>query len=209
MEGATNVVAGETMRHPDTGVAVAAREHVLARRLELALAQAGFRPQASADDADVVVAQASEAGRLDADTRARSLVIEIVGRDGPRQIRAALARGARGVVREPEIERCLGPAVRAVLSGQLVLPADAEALLGRPALSAREKQVLSLVVLGLTNPAIAAKLHVAESTVKSHLTSSFRKLGVRTRSEATARILEPGGGLGLGILSLTDDGEAA
>jgi DNA-binding NarL/FixJ family response regulator len=59
-------------------------------------------------------------------------------------------------------------------------------------------------VIGFSNAEIASKLHLAETTVKSHLTTSFRKLGVRTRSEATLRILDPHTGLGLGILSMTD-----
>jgi DNA-binding NarL/FixJ family response regulator len=93
-----------------------------------------------------------------------------------------------------------------VHAGQLVLPADAVALVAKPSLSAREKQVLGLVVIGFSNGDIARKLHLAETTVKSHLTSSFRKLGVRTRSEATMRILDPQTGFGLGILAVTHAG---
>lgn len=103
----------------------------------------------------------------------------------------------------------MSDAVRAVFAGLLVVPADAASIFGRPTLSPREKQVLGLVVLGCSNAEIAAKLKVTEATVKTHLTSSFRKLGVRTRSDATARILDPASGLGLGILALTGDGETA
>ena len=56
-----------------------------------------------------------------------------------------------------------------------------------------------LVVAGLTNPQIAAELFLAESTVKSHLSSGFGKLGVSSRSEAVAVILDPERGRGLGI----------
>ena len=58
-----------------------------------------------------------------------------------------------------------------------------------PALSHRERQVLALVVAGLTNEEIAAKLYVAPSTVKRHLTSAFRRLGVHSRRDAVAQIL--------------------
>lgn len=54
-------------------------------------------------------------------------------------------------------------------------------------LSVREELVLGLIVDGLTNRAIAGRLFVSESTVKSHIKHIFRKLGVSTRSEAIAR----------------------
>jgi len=58
-----------------------------------------------------------------------------------------------------------------------------------PALSFRERQILALVVAGLTNDEIAGRLYLAETTVKGHLTSAFRRLGVRSRREAVALIL--------------------
>ena len=51
---------------------------------------------------------------------------------------------------------------------------------------------------------IAQKLHLSQNTVKTHLSSSFAKLGVRSRSEAAALILDPEAGLGTGILTITD-----
>jgi DNA-binding NarL/FixJ family response regulator len=66
-------------------------------------------------------------------------------------------------------------------------------------LTSREKQILTLVVAGLTNSQIASELFLAESTVKSHLSSAFAKLGVSSRSEAVAVILDPERGPGLGI----------
>ena len=72
----------------------------------------------------------------------------------------------------------------------------------RPALSAREKQVLALVVMGYMNCEIAERLFLAQSTVKSHLGSAYAKLGVRSRHEAAELILDPVGGLSTGILAL-------
>jgi DNA-binding NarL/FixJ family response regulator len=120
-----------------------------------------------------------------------------------RETRRLLEEGVDGLVLAAEATRTLSAAVRAVAAGLLVLPSSLRGNLTRPILSAREKQVLGLVVLGLTNREIAGRLHVSESTVKSHLATAFPKLGVRTRSEASARILDPDTGLGAGILAIT------
>jgi DNA-binding NarL/FixJ family response regulator len=58
------------------------------------------------------------------------------------------------------------------------------------------------VVLGFTNRQIADKLFLAESTVKTHLSSAFGKLDAHSRADVTARILDPENGYGVGILSL-------
>jgi DNA-binding CsgD family transcriptional regulator len=58
-------------------------------------------------------------------------------------------------------------------------------------LSYREREVLRLAVGGMTNDAIARALYISRSTVKSHLTSAFAKLSVRSRSEAAAVLSNP------------------
>jgi DNA-binding NarL/FixJ family response regulator len=70
----------------------------------------------------------------------------------------------------------------------------------KPAFSHREKQVLRLVADGLTNSEIAERLFLSESTVKSHLSTAFAKLGVRSRKEAAALVLDPEGALGAILL---------
>jgi DNA-binding NarL/FixJ family response regulator len=118
-----------------------------------------------------------------------------------------LEAGADGIVLESRIELALPVAISAVVAGQVTLPGEIKARLAHPALSFREKQILGLVTLGLANAEIASKLHLAESTVKSHLSSAFSKLGVRSRSEAAALILDPNGPLGPGILTISGDDE--
>lgn len=57
----------------------------------------------------------------------------------------------------------------------------------RPAgLSAREVEVLRLIASGMTNNEIAADLHLSVKTVSRHLSNIFTKIGVRSRSGATA-----------------------
>src|SRR3954452_15462764 len=115
-------------------------------------------------------------------------------------IRRALRAGASGVLFDAELDTTLSPAVSAVLAGLVVVPREARQHVAKPVLSLREKEILNLVVAGLTNRQIAEQLYLAESTVKTHLTAAFGKLGVRSRSEAAAVLVDPEEPLLAGIL---------
>jgi DNA-binding NarL/FixJ family response regulator len=119
-------------------------------------------------------------------------------------VRRALDAGADAVVFEPEIETTLTVTVLAVASGQSVVPRKLRASVERPAFSHRERQVLALVSTGLTNGEIAERLLLAQSTVKSHLSSAFAKLGIRSRKEVTALLLDPEQAQSVGLLGLHD-----
>jgi DNA-binding NarL/FixJ family response regulator len=118
------------------------------------------------------------------------------------EVRAALSAGAAGVILYDDLASGLGPCMRAVRSGQICVPREHWRQIEPPVLSTREKQILGLVVMGYMNSQIATTLFLAESTVKSHLSSAFGKLGVRSRNEAVSLILDPDRGLGMGILGL-------
>ena len=118
-------------------------------------------------------------------------------------LRRLLQAGVDGVILEPDLERALEVSLEAAMAGQLAVPRSLYGEFTRAPLSSREKQVLSLVVLGFSNAEIAGKLWLTESTVKSHLSSAFAKLGVRSRNEATSLILDADAGLGTGILTIT------
>jgi ATP/maltotriose-dependent transcriptional regulator MalT len=66
---------------------------------------------------------------------------------------------------------------------QLTRPASAKTVAG---LTVRELEVLSLVAAGMTNRAIAEELVISEKTVARHLSNIFSKLGLSSRSAATA-----------------------
>lgn len=116
------------------------------------------------------------------------------------QVRSLLSAGAAGIVLADDLRHALLPCLRAIQAGQICVPRDYSQQLVPPTLSSREKQILSLVVMGYMNSEIAAQLFLAESTVKSHLSSAFAKLGVRSRNEAAQLIVDPERGLGTGVL---------
>lgn len=62
----------------------------------------------------------------------------------------------------------------------------------RHGLTQRESEVLSLVVRGLSNRGIAEQLVLGEETVKSHLRTVYRKLGIKDRASAVATALREG-----------------
>ncbi|UNO50737.1 response regulator transcription factor [Alicyclobacillus acidoterrestris] len=55
-------------------------------------------------------------------------------------------------------------------------------------LTARELEVLNLLVTGLGNKELAQTLFISEHTVKNHLTNIFQKLGVNDRAQAIAYV---------------------
>jgi DNA-binding NarL/FixJ family response regulator len=114
---------------------------------------------------------------------------------GPLGARRALRAGANSLVLEDELESALVPAVRAVAAGFSVVPAVLRDGVDALNFSHREREVLRLAIAGHTNGAIATSLFLAESTVKSHLSSAYRKLGAGGRKEAASMILDPEEGL--------------
>ena len=108
-----------------------------------------------------------------------------------RRLRRVLRAGACGLVREEDMARTLVPTLLAVTAGQVAVPAVDRAAVVRPVVSYRERQVLDLAARGFTNGQIARELYVSENTVKSHLSSGFRKLGVTSRSEAAVLVRDP------------------
>jgi DNA-binding NarL/FixJ family response regulator len=112
----------------------------------------------------------------------------------------ALDAGASGYVLKEATTAQLGEAIETALSnkGVYLYPAVAQRVLARnrrgsqgseDALSDRELDVLRLLSEGATNEEIAGRLFLSEKTVKSHLSSIFRKLEVTNRTQAAARAI--------------------
>lgn len=119
-------------------------------------------------------------------------------------VRRALEGGADAVVFESQLEDSLVASIAAVVTGQTVVPRGCRTGLHRPALSHRERQMLAYIAKGLTNRQIAEALFLAESTIKSHLSSAFAKLGVRSRREAIAVLLDSPDTLGTALVAHDD-----
>jgi DNA-binding NarL/FixJ family response regulator len=195
---------------PTLSIALAGDEEDSKLRLQQVLNGVGCElngiPQS---EADVLISAHERAGaevfsniRAHSQSNPDGLVIMVLGQTSVTDVRRALQAGAHAVVPESQIESALIPSLRAALAGQIVMPKRARNGGAPRVLTTREKQILGLVVMGMTNAEIAAKLFLAESTVKSHLSSAFSKLGVSSRSEAATVILDPETGSGLGILTI-------
>jgi two-component system response regulator DesR len=117
-------------------------------------------------------------------------VVAVVDSAPSRAVRRMLDAGIDGVVLSSQLRLVLRGTVRTVFAGQLSIPRDARVHASEPILSYRERQVLGGVTAGLCNRDIAGRMHVSESTVKSHLSSAFKKLGVSTRDEAVGVLTE-------------------
>ena len=120
------------------------------------------------------------------------------------KVRHALGYGIDGVVDEDDLETALVPTVRAVIAGQCVAPGSQAADLVAPVLSHREKRVLALLALGMANSQIGERMFLATSTVKSHLSSTFTKLGVGSRAQAAAIALDRDTAVGRGMAALIE-----
>ncbi len=89
-------------------------------------------------------------------------------------------------------------ALRAVAAGLMVRPRDAarfaavEESDAPSPLSPRELEILIALADGLSNKQVARRFEISQHTVKFHIESIFRKLGVATRAEAVAKGLRRG-----------------
>jgi len=123
-------------------------------------------------------------------------IIVLTTYDGDENIYRALRGGARAyLLKDIPREEFLDD-VRAVYQGQYCIPPAVAARLARrlpgPELSARELEVLKLIVEGMSNKEIAASLAITESTVKNHVNSILSKLNVKDRTQAATTALRRG-----------------
>lgn len=122
-------------------------------------------------------------------------VVILSSSEDPRDVRGALAADALGYVPKSASPETLKAALGLVLKGELYVPplvlgghpiTVLAAHRGGPGaqLTARQGQVLDLIVEGRSNKEIARLLRVSDKTVKAHVTGIFKALGVSNRTQA-------------------------
>ncbi len=134
-------------------------------------------------------------------------VVVLSGNDDPATARAALSAGASGFIPKSDRREVVAGALAVVLAGGVYVPVfalqpEASAPLqprGRKAsadvptphslgLTARQIEVLALLVQGRSNKSIGRTLNLAEPTVKNHVTALLRALQVGSRTEAVVAV---------------------
>jgi NarL family two-component system response regulator LiaR len=115
-------------------------------------------------------------------------------------VSGAVKAGAIGYLLKDTQAEELHRAIRGAAAGRVQLAPEAAAKLVREvrapespeALTERETEVLKLLARGLANKQIASDLFVEEKTVKAHVSSILRKLGVRSRTQAALHAVRTG-----------------
>lgn len=123
-------------------------------------------------------------------------IIVLTTFDGDEDIYRALQAGARGYLLKGMEADDLIAAIRSVHAGKTCIPAEVAGRLAErfagSALTQRETEVVQLIVKGLNNRDIGAKLFISEATVKTHINNLLSKLGVADRTQAATTALQRG-----------------
>ena len=138
----------------------------------------------------------------------QSRVIMLTTFDPDEYVYESLRAGASGFLLKDVPPEDLVAAIRVVAAGEALLapsvtrrmiedfararPRPSSPPSGMDRLTQREREVLELLAAGRTNAEIAAQLFVSETTVKTHVSHIFTKLGLRDRAQAVVLAYESG-----------------
>lgn len=150
-----------------------------------------------------------EATRRIVAERPETAVLVLTMLENDESVVSALRAGARGYIVKGSSRAEIARAIDAVAAGDVLLgPGVGPKVLGLfnrgsdrggrivpfPELTDRELEVLELVAQGLSNGAIALRLHLSEKTIRNSVSTIFTKLGVASRAELIARARDAGVG---------------
>jgi DNA-binding NarL/FixJ family response regulator len=126
-------------------------------------------------------------------------ILIVSGSAGPAEVQAVFQAGVRGFLPKTATSEQFIRTVHLLLAGGTSIPPemvvtgtadDAPSWLAT--LTRRETDVLRATARGLSNKEIARELALAEVTIKLHLSAIFRKMGVRSRTEAAMMAAKAG-----------------
>lgn len=119
-------------------------------------------------------------------------IVIVSGSEEISTVHACIDAGAMSYIPKSVTPEMLTEALRQVLAGTIFLPpevsgdADVDEA-ARPVLTARQRDVLRALSRGLPTKSISRELSLSEHTVKEHITTIFRILGARNRTEAVIK----------------------
>ena len=129
-------------------------------------------------------------------TRPESKILVLTNYRLDEDVFNALDAGALGYLLKSSSQEDVIGALRAVSQGKRRVPPELAMRLaervGRSSLSAREREVLKLVVQGQTNKEIATALFISDITARNHVISVLSKLGAKDRTEAATIAIRRG-----------------
>jgi two-component system, NarL family, response regulator len=125
-----------------------------------------------------------------------SKIIMLTTSDMEEDIYASIQQGARGYLLKDSSPREIIAAIRNVFNGELAMPEHIMKMIAcrtpQDDLSPRQLEVLALLVKGFTNKEIGVALGISYTSVKTHLETIYKRLGVANRQEACSAAIQRG-----------------
>ncbi|WP_327139559.1 response regulator transcription factor [Nocardia sp. NBC_01327] len=164
--------------------------------VEAVAAAAQFHPDVLLMDLNMPIMGGVEATAQIRRAEPGTTILVLTTFDDDESILAALHAGASGYLTKEADRLMILQAVRSAAQGHTVLAPEVQrrllALASRPAaradddveMTAREREILTLIGEGLRNPEIAAQLVISEATVKTHINNLYAKADLHSRADA-------------------------
>lgn len=161
-----------------------------------------LRPEVAVIDLPMDGLDAKSALRAAADDGARSRIIALVADTNDELVFELIAGGAAACLSRSVEPAALVRAIEAAARGDTIVSPQLQGGLARevqlrnrlrgPLLTPREREILGMVADGLSTAEIGGRLHLAPTTVKTHLGHAFEKLGATDRASAVAAAMRRG-----------------